>query len=172
MGILHQTKFLLWKNYLIKRRNRRETLQEVLIPIWWILILFAIRFSIRTKELPAINDSQIPVASISSQGPVSLEAGPTGGNSNRPIVGYVTNNIPNARLVIDLMQSFSKSAVNYMEFNSTDSMLDYYRKYSESRRFGVGIEFAKGKNVGLAYTLRVNKKLFPNPENKLVGKLR
>lgn len=168
MGLLHQTKFLLRKNYLTKRRNLRQTLQEVIIPIWWILILFVIKLSVRTKELPAVKDSEIPVATISQQGPVSF--GPSG-NSSRPIVGYVTNDVPNARQAIDLIKN-SNSAVNFMEFNSTGSMLDYYKDYSESRGFAVGIEFSKGKNVGLAYTLRVNKKLFPDPEKKLYGKFK
>ena len=167
MGIFKQTKYLLRKNYLIKRRNLRTTLQEVLVPIWWIMLLFVIKLGVKTEELPAVSDSQIPTANISLLG--SANFGPQG-NSSRTIVGFVTNDIPNARLVIELMNNYTKAAVNYMEFNSTDDMLNHYRKYSESTGFGVGIEFAKGKNKGLAYTLRVNNKVIPNVENKLVGK--
>lgn len=119
------------------------------------------------KELPAVRDSEIPTANISTMGPANF--GPQG-NSSKMNVGFVTNDIPNARRVIELMANYSKAAVNYLEFNSTDSMLDYYRKYSESTGFGMGIEFAKGKNKGLAYTLRVTNKAIFNPQSKLVGK--
>ena len=166
MGVLNQTKYILRKNYLIKRRNLRETLQEVLIPIWWILILFAIRLGVRSKELSAVSDSEIPIFNVSSPGPMSF--GPQG-NASRSI-GYVINDIPNARLVIELMSNYSKAAVNFMEFNNSNSMLDYYRKYSESTGFALGIEFAKGKNKGMAYTLRINKKQFPKSDEWLVGK--
>lgn len=170
MGVLNQTKYILRKNYLIKRRNLRETLQEVLIPIWWILILFAIRLGVKSKELPAVKDSEIPIANVSSP---RLASFGSQGNSSRAI-GYVINDVPNARLVIELISNHSKAvkaAVNFMEFNNSDSMLDYYRKYSASTGFALGIEFAKGKNKGLAYTLRVNKKEFPKPDEWLVGKL-
>ena len=167
MGILKQTKYLLRKNYLTKRRNLRETLQEVLIPIWWVLILFVMKVTIPSTKLPAVKDSDIPTFDISTLGPP--KPGPQG-NTSRFIVGYVINDIPNARRVIELINNISGKAVNYVEFNNTDSMLDYYRKYSESTGFAIGIEFAKGKSEGMAYTLRVSKKSIPNTENKLVGK--
>ena len=167
MGVLNQTKYILRKNYLIKRRNLRETLQEVLIPIWWILILFAIRLGVKSKELPVVKDSEIPIANVSSPGLTSFGSQ---SNSSRAI-GYVINDVPNARLVIELISNHSKAAVNFIEFINSDSMLDYYRKYSASTGFSLGIEFAKGKNKGLAYTLRVSKKEFPKPDEWLVGKV-
>ena len=51
-------------------------------------------------------------------------------------------------------------------------MADYYRKYSESSGLQLGIEFAKSKKEGVAYTIRVPVKAVPSIENKLAGKAR
>ncbi|CAH3191074.1 unnamed protein product, partial [Porites evermanni] len=163
MGILRQTKYLLRKNYLIKRRNLRETLQEVLVPIWWVVLLLVIGLSIPKQKLAPVRDSDIPTFNVSALAPSS---------SGREgfIVGYVVNDIQNARRVIENMNNFS-GKVSYLEFNDTDSMLDYYRKYSESTGFEMGIEFAKGKSDKMAYTLHVGTKSapIPNPEERLTG---
>ena len=164
MGILRQTKYLLRKNYLIKRRNLRETLQEVLVPIWWVVLLLVIGLSIPKQKLAPVRDSDIPTFNVSALAPSS---------SGREgfIVGYVVNDIQNASRVIENMNNFS-GKVSYLEFNNTDSMLDYYRKYSESTGFEMGIEFAKGKSDKMAYTLHVGTKSasIPNPEERLTGK--
>lgn len=168
MGILQQTKYLLRKNYHIKKRNKRETLQEILIPIWWILLLLLIKLGVRTKELPAVKDSEIPTFNISTLGLTN----PSQGNvSSKPTIGYIINGVPNASPVMELVKNASKDVVNYVEFNSTDSMLDYYRKNSESKGLQVGIEFAKGTKQGLAYTIRVPVANMPSTKDKVVGKV-
>ena len=170
MGILLQTKYLLQKNFHIKKRNKRETLQEILIPIWWILLLLLIKLSMRTKELPAVTDSEIPTNNVSTLG--LFNSVPQGNASTKPTVGYVINNVPNADQVMELVQNISNGAVNYLEFNSTESMADYYRRYSESSGLQLGIEFAKSKNKGVAYTIRVPVKAVPSIEDKLTSELR
>ena len=170
MGILLQTKYLLQKNFHIKKRNKRETLQEILIPIWWILLLLLIKLSVRTKELPAVTDSEIPTNNVSTLG--LFNSVPQGNASTKPTVGYVINNVPNADQVMELVQNISNGAVNYLEFNSTESMADYYRRYSESSGLQLGIEFAKSKNKGVAYTIRVPVKAVPSIEDKLTSELR
>ena len=164
MGVVNQTKYLLQKNFIIKKRNKRETLQELLFPLWWAILLLALKKAIyKTTELPAVSDRQIPTVDIFSLEPQ--------GNTSKSLVGYVTNGLPNASLAIELLKNSSQSEERYMEFNTTDSMLDYYRKYSESSGFKMGIVFTKGKNQGLTYTLRLSKKNFPKADDKLVGKL-
>ena len=170
MGILLQTKYLLQKNFHIKKRNKRETLQEILIPIWWILLLLLIKLTVRTKELPAVTDSEIPTNNVSTLG--LFNSVPQGNAATKPTVGYVINNVPNADRVMELVQNISNGAVNYLEFNSTDSMADYYRRYSESSGLQLGIEFAKSKNKGVAYTIRVPVKAVPSIEDKLTSELR
>lgn len=167
MGILQQTKYLLWKNFHIKKRNKRETLQEILIPIWWILLLLLIKLSVPTKEQPAVKDSEIPTNNVSTLG-LSNEV-PRGNATIKSTIGYVINDVPNAGRVIELVKNASGAAVNYLEFNSTDSMADYYRKNSESSGLQLGIEFAKSKKKGVAYTIRVPVKAVPSTEDKLVG---
>ncbi|XP_015768993.1 PREDICTED: ATP-binding cassette sub-family A member 5-like isoform X2 [Acropora digitifera] len=162
MGVLNQTRYLLQKNFIIKKRNKRETLQELLIPLWWTILLLVLKKALyKTGELPAVSDRQIPTVDIFKLVPR--------GNTSKSLVGYVTNGLSKASLTIELLKNSSQSEERYVEFNTTDSMLDYYRKYSESRGFKMGIEFTKGKNQGLAYTLRLSKKNFPKADNKLVG---
>ena len=170
MGILLQTKYLLQKNFHIKKRNKRETLQEILIPIWWILLLLLIKLTVRTKELPAVTENEIPTNNVSTLG--LSNSVPQGSGTRKPTIGYVINNVPNADRVMQLVQNASKGAVNYLEFNSTDSMANYYRKYTESSGLQLGIEFAESKEKGVAYTIRVPVKAVPSIENKLVGELR
>ena len=136
----------------------------MLVPIWWVVLLLVIGLSIPKQKLAPVRDSDIPTFNVSALAPSS---------SGREgfIVGYVVNDIANARRVIEHMNNFS-GKVSYLEFNDTDSMLDYYRKYSESTGFEMGIEFAKGKSGKMAYTLHVGKKSasIPNPEERLAGK--
>lgn len=169
MGILQQTKYLIRKNFHIKKRNKRETLQEILIPIWWILLLLLIKLGVQTKKLPAVKDSEIPTMNVSTLG----LSEPQGNATEKPTIGYVINDIPNAIRVMELVQNASKGDVNYLEFNSSDSMLEFYRKYSESKRLQVGVEFAKSKKAaGVAYTIRLPVQVIPSTENKLVGEFR
>ena len=164
MGVLNQTRYLLQKNFIIKKRNKRETLQQLLIPLWCTILLLVLKKAIhKIGELPAVSDRQIPTVDI-------FELVPRG-NTSKSLVGYVTNGLSKASLTIELLKNSSQSEERYVEFNTTDSMLDYYRKYSKSRGFKMGIEFTKGKNQGLAYTLRLSKTNFPKADNKLVGKL-
>lgn len=167
MGILQQTKYLIVKNFHVKKRNKRETLQEILIPIWWILLLLLIKLGVRTKELPAVKESEIPTINVSTLG--LSNSAPQGNATEKPTIGYVINEVPNAVRVMELVQNASKEAVNYLEFNSTDSMLEYYREHGESKGLQVGIEFAKGKKTGVAYTIRLPVKVIPSTKNKLVG---
>lgn len=141
-------------------------MQEVLIPIWWTLLLFFIRRSFKTPEMPAVSDSQIPVFDIFSPLPTGFGSQ---GNESKSAVGYVTNGLPNARLVIELLRNSSQSAVRYKKFNNSDDMLYYYRKHGETSGLTMGIEFTRGKNEGLAYTLLLSRTKFPKLEDKLVG---
>lgn len=145
-------------------------MQEILIPIWWILLLLLIKLSVRTKELPAVTDSEIPTNNVSTLG--LSNSVPQGNATSKSTIGFVINNVPKADRVMELVQNASNGAVNYLQFNSTDSMANYYRKYSESSGLQLGIEFAKSKNKGVAYTIRVPVKAVPSTENKLAGELR
>ena len=117
-----------------------------------------------------MTDSEIPTNNVSTLG--LLNSVPQGNAATKPTVGYVINNVPNADRVMELVQNISNGAVNYLEFNSTDSMADYYRRYSESSGLQLGIEFAKSKNKGVAYTIRVPVKAVPSIEDKLTSELR
>ena len=161
MGIIQQTKYLVLKNFHIKKRNKRETLQEILIPIWWIVLLVIIRRTIPTELKPAVGENEIPTANISSMG----LAGSQGNAGSKPNIGYVTNNLASAGPVMEIVRNASKDGANYLEFNSTNSLLAFYKEHTNLL---VGIEFEKGKEKGLAYTLRVPGGL-PSPKNKLVG---
>ena len=123
----------------------------------------------RTKELPPVTDSEIPTDNVSTLG--LSNSAPQGNADTKPTVGFVINNVPNADRVMELVQNASNGVVNYLEFNSTDSMADYYRRYSESSGLQLGIEFAKSKKSGVAYTIRVPVKIVPSMENKLTSEL-
>ena len=165
MGIWHQTKYLLRKNFQIKKRNKRETLQELLIPIWWVLLLLVIKLGVKTKEEPAVEDGNIPRFNLLSN---------TGGNSTNAsvsLVGVVVEKaISKAGFqVVALLKKHSPPTVRYKGFNSSLEMVDYYKKYSESKKFGVGILFREAANKSIGYTIFVPVKDLPDVKTKLVG---
>ena len=120
-----------------------------------------IRRTIPTELKPAVGENEIPTANISSMG----LAGSQGNAGSKPNIGYVTNNLASAGPVMEIVRNASKDGANYLEFNSTNSLLAFYKEHTNLL---VGIEFEKGKEKGLAYTLRVPGGL-PSPKNKLVG---
>ena len=162
MGIVQQTKYLVLKNFHIKKRNKRETLQEILIPIWLIVMLAIVKRRLLTELKPAVRENEIPTAKISSMG----LAGLPGIASSKPNIGYVTNNLANAGSVMEIVRNTSKDSAKYVEFNTTDSLIAFYMEHTNLL---VGIEFWNGKEKGLAYTLRVPRGRLPLPKNRLVG---
>ena len=130
-------------------------------------MLFLIKLGVRTTELPAISDGEIPSSVISTSGSVNDKPK---NNSVEPTVGYVTNDLTTACTVMDFVTNYSAgNGVAFVAFNSSDSMVEFYRKHSESMK--VGLEFKKGKKQGLAYTIRVDPRSMPSPETKLTGKV-
>ena len=162
MGIVQQTKYLVLKNFHIKKRNKRETLQEILIPIWIIVTLAIVKRRLIMELKPAVRENEIPTAKISSMG----LAGLPGIASSKPNIGYVTNNLANAGSVMEIVRNTSKDSAKYVEFNTTDSLIAFYMEHTNLL---VGIEFWNGKEKGLAYTLRVPRGQLPLPKNRLVG---
>ena len=161
MGIVQQTKYLVLKNFHIKKRNKRKTLQEILIPIW-LIVMLAIVKRLLTEPKPAVRENEIPTAKISSMG----LAGLPGIASSKPNIGYVTNNLVNAGSVMEIVRNTSKDSAKYVEFNTTDSLIAFYKEHTNLL---VGIEFWNGKEKGLAYTLRVPRGRLPLPKKRLVG---
>ena len=161
MGIVQQTKYLVLKNFHIKKRNKRKTLQEILIPIW-LIVMLAIVKRLLTEPKPAVRENEIPTAKISSMG----LAGLLGIASSKPNIGYVTNNLANAGSVMEIVRNTSKDSAKYVEFNTTDSLIAFYKEHTNLL---VGIEFWNGKEKGLAYTLRVPRGRLPLPKKRLVG---
>ena len=169
MGVWHQTKYLLRKNFHIKKRNKRETLQELLIPIWWIIILIVIKLGVKMEEQPAIKEGDI------TGYPLNANSSASGANS------YVANTNATVGVVIasevssfgselfGLLSKHSPSAVSYMRFNTTTEMIDYYRENDKDSNFGAGIYFWKADDDSLAYTLFVREENFPDLKTQLVG---
>lgn len=169
MSILRQTYFLLRKNFQTKKRHKKLTFQEVIIPIYWVLILLIIRLTVKVKDLPAVPSEQIPRYNL------GIQNGGGGGSiprnmSSKQVVGVVTNNDSQAEQVLSVIKNLSSSTTEYKEFNSSDEMLDYYRTYGDSLKFGMGIIFEKDKTGGISYTLRMAEAIVPDLTTKLVGR--
>ena len=165
MSILRQTYFLLRKNFQTKKRNKKLTLQEVIIPIYWVLILLIIRLTVKVKDLPAVPSEQIPKYDLGTQ-----HGGTRNNLSSRPLVGVITNGDVQAKEVFTVIKDLSSSTTEYKEFNTSDEMLDYYREYGESSQFGMGIVFEKDKDTGgITYTLRMSEAIVPDLKTKTVN---
>ncbi|XP_060574789.1 cholesterol transporter ABCA5-like isoform X2 [Ruditapes philippinarum] len=51
-----QFKVLVWKNILLKKRNKKQTIQEILMPIYFIAILAMIKYFVKPKTWPEIQN--------------------------------------------------------------------------------------------------------------------
>ena len=145
MGIVHQTKVLLRKNYHIKRRNYKETLQEVLVPIYWILLLLVIKLGVRAKVLPSLSSDKIPTCNLMNRtsgkcfptysplpnasenlNTASISGFSDGSTKRRIMLGYVTNGDKRAVEVINMLSNRTRNEIAYREFSSSDDMALFY----------------------------------------------
>ncbi|KAL5018611.1 hypothetical protein ScPMuIL_004333 [Solemya velum] len=55
VSVWAQFKVLVWKNILLKRRNKKQLLQELLMPIYYVAILAMIKALVKPTTYPAIN---------------------------------------------------------------------------------------------------------------------
>ena len=65
MGFTSQVKYLLYRNFLLKRRNKKQTIYEALSVLYFVAILAVIRkTAVKPKVYKATDESQLPTYAV------------------------------------------------------------------------------------------------------------
>lgn len=163
MTIFEQTKHLLYRNYLLKIRNKKETLLEIFLPIFFMLMLASIRATIPVRDEPAIERSEIPTFSLFRDFPLFAN-----NDNSTPTVAFVSNNLTKVKEVMNVLRSHADGRVNFTESESVQLMTDTYRSQREKYSFGLVFEASESSYLGLKYTLLSPYKNQPNTRDTLV----
>lgn len=167
MGIFRQTFYLLKKNFQIKRRHKRLTFQEIIVPIYWLLILVIIKLTTKIDVKPAIDSKDIPIQSLNAHqaGRPNVLAN----TSMSPLVALVTDGDPKCEKVVAELKNVTASRTNYIRFNTSDEMLNYYKKHGEKSNMGLAFVFKKEKDLGISYTMHLADGIAPKLTTKTIG---
>lgn len=166
MSILKQTYFLLKKNFQIKKRHKRLTFQEIIVPIYWLAILVIIKKTTKVNVQPAINSDEIPTQAVAAQS--MPPGGNSTSNSTMPLIGIVTDNDPLCEQVFSVVRNVTEARTNYKRFKTSEEMVNFYKEHGESTKMGLGFVFKKDKQYGVSYTIRAAEGILPKPSEKFV----
>ena len=98
-----QVKTLLWRNYLLKRRNLGEAIQEVLFPIYWVVILVIIASFNANGALPPVpNFNVYDLDAYATNSVGELAFAPSGSAQAAAIMASVHAQFPGTTLKVRL----------------------------------------------------------------------
>lgn len=163
MTVLQQTKHLLYRNYLLKMRNKKETLQEILLPIFLMLLLAGIRATFQTRDEPAIERKYMPKFSLLRHFPLFVN-----GSKATPTVAFVSNNLKKASDIVAVLRAYAGSRLNFTDGKSVQEMTASYRTQKKKFAFGIVFEESKTSYLGVKYTLLSPYKNQPSTIQKLI----
>ena len=162
MGVLKQVRYLLYRNFLLKKRNKKQTAWEVISVLYFVAILATLRkFAIRPKTDPAISDSAIPKFAV-YRNKLNMTVFPVVGFPP-PSIGYVLpkgSSEVNGEQLIARLKPYIHT--NFKKFQSEKELEDAHK--SASNNFTVGLIL----NVNTAertvdYTIKVPYNKVPDP---------
>ncbi|CAG2245460.1 ABCA5 [Mytilus edulis] len=154
-----QFKILMWKNILLKKRNKKQVAQEILYPLYFIAILILVKAFNKGTEKPRITD--FPTYSMTNakfldrnffNGKYILISPDTS----------VSHSMANETIkVFEKMGNItSGQGPSLMYFTDKTAMDDYYDAYTDNVAAGIIFEYSGGDNY--SYALRF-------PSNKVPG---
>ncbi|XP_070580684.1 cholesterol transporter ABCA5-like isoform X2 [Ptychodera flava] len=143
-SLIKQTKWLLYRNILVKARIKKASLQELLWPIYFVLILGSIRISIQPKTLPSI--PEFPSVDLAySAKPKSPFA--------------VAPNTSQVKLVVNSLTTMM-GVEAAMFYQTEDDLIDGY--VSNSSAFSTAVIFAADDPLtDMNYTIRMAYQSLP-----------
>ena len=152
MGVWQQCFYLLKRNAWIKWRNRRQSIHELLWPVYFVAILALIRLSVKPETLDEI-----------SSFPTQTADADFAGDGDVVYVGYHPHDTQHQRVMNDVRTSltrFSKQEFGFIPASSPDALTTLYN----SKNISIGVIF--GNDSLNNYTIRVAPNLIADT-NKL-----
>eukprot|EP00794_Sanderia_malayensis_P009392 gene9392-10379_t len=159
MGFGQQIKYLLYRNFLLKRRNIKNTVYEVVSVLYFVAILAVLRSTaIKPKTDPAIKDGDIQTFPI-FQTKTSLLNNASWSFAAPPnTIGYVFlsgSDLDAGKLLIQKVQNYTNGyGIKFRELSSEKALDDLHRIDSKNVSMGLIIDIStSNKNVN--YTIKV-----------------
>ncbi|RDD36392.1 ATP-binding cassette sub-family A member 5 [Trichoplax sp. H2] len=149
--IWKQTKCLTYKNFLIKRRDKKQFLQELLYPIYLICIVAIIRAFIKPRHYPVIQ--HFPQFSM---GNVTLQL-----NDSYSLL-YAPNDNPNIIKLINHTNALLGLNNPPLGFANDSEIERYYTTGSNHQYVYAGVIFDSFSLSNISYTLRMADHLVPS----------
>ncbi|XP_071963813.1 cholesterol transporter ABCA5-like [Antedon mediterranea] len=141
-----QTRYLVYRNFLTKWRNKRELFQEVFLPMLLLCNLATIRYSTQPDTQPAIPEfQQYDLFSNSFMGPFLQPIG-------------VAPNSPE----IEALLTKATELAPYLNFIYYENETQLLKAKEDSNLTGHGIVFADNFLSNLSYTIRTDKNSVPS----------
>jgi ATP-binding cassette subfamily A (ABC1) protein 5 len=144
---INQLKAVTYRNFLLKKYNKRKTFQEIFIPIYLILIIFAVKSAVKFKFYED-KDASI-------QGNISSFWGPL---ENENTIGFILPENSNDEIINKIMNTPILKNYKSLRFENEDQLV----KYNEDQNNLIaGIVF---DNDLFTYTIRINGTSVPDSE--------
>eukprot|EP01122_Echinamoeba_exundans_P013326 TRINITY_DN5802_c0_g1_i1.p1 TRINITY_DN5802_c0_g1~~TRINITY_DN5802_c0_g1_i1.p1 ORF type:complete len:855 (+),score=115.89 TRINITY_DN5802_c0_g1_i1:76-2640(+) len=147
-----QFKILMKKNFLLKRRNLRMSLLEVLFPLYWVGILVAVKYGLGGSDAGVTTVAtawDIEFSSIAEACQNYTSASQTSGCID---IGYAPTGEPYDSIISDLA-SFHYPRLRVAGFNSSIDLENYY--FDNPMGLASGIVFESPD--GLSYAIKMNE---------------
>eukprot|EP00898_Chlorokybus_atmophyticus_P008393 jgi/Chlat1/8555/Chrsp82S07951 len=161
------------RNVLVKRRLAKATVQEVLLPIYFVMLLILLKLMTQEVDVPAVE--QGPTVDAFCRPVSSCWEWPYGSHFATSVIGYVPGNNPyvtstmtQALLIMQQQYPYLYPYTQTPEarpFDSEDELLRFYNDNPEVLYAGVVFSGVTGDQqlpADLTYTIRMNASYVPN----------
>lgn len=140
MGLfMRQLYYMLYKNFLFKIRNKRQTVMEILIVLYFVMLLVIVKKTTPHDTEKAVTESEQILFKV---------------NDKAMKIGFVKKT--GGKFVDDLVRSVqSETNLTFYEFDSEDKMDDFYKHDKDKKNFSTGILFEYNTSSHeLSYTIK------------------
>ena len=165
MGFGNQFKYLLYRNFLLKKRNYKQTLYEAISVLYFIAILALVRtFAVKPKTYKPITDAEMPTYLLyqSKNAPRSNTSAFLAKAPRK--VGYVflpgSNQVASQRVIEKLLNVTAGYGTKFQKYSSESTLESAHKKDSVNLTLGLILKVDSGKNI-VDYTIKVPYKSVP-----------
>ena len=147
---LRQTRCLVYKSFLLKKRDKKQFLQELLYPIYMVGILAMIRAFVRPQEFPVIRHfPQLQLDNITT----TLK-------TNNTIIFAPSGNadVVNAMNKVQSILGLTSSPLGFLNGSLAEA---YFRNGSNSQNIFAAVIFDSFSTANTSYTIRMPDGLVP-----------
>lgn len=152
-----QLKAVTWRNYQLKKANKAKTFQEIFIPLYLVLILYFVKFALKSQYFDETDGVQsIDIKNFMPNYPEDV------------VVGFVLPEENNSDEIISMVMGnkvFADTKIQPQKFENDEAMVTYNTKGDKPLIAGVIFE-----NNYLNYTIRINGTSIVDPKTNPIGK--